>query len=115
MVSLELTLPIPVPTTTKEQLWLAIGFTFGHGFGSKLDQEIQAGTWFQGLKPWQQSTLKRLLDCLHHWWMGALVWLYAPQISAPWATELAWFGAGLFVSDLSDVKNLYRRIREYFT
>ena len=88
---------IPVPTTFAQIVWAALGIQFGRSFGKKLDQDIQASSWFKGLNPVWRGLVKRGLDLLHHWWIGALIMIYVPG-EAPY-----WFGLGLFLDDLPDV------------
>ena len=97
-----MSLNVPIPPTFEAAVWLALGIQFGRSFGKKLDYEVQAGPWFKGLPLLYQAIIKRLLDFTHHWWIGALIMLYAPPF---WY----WFGAGLLLDDLPDVPN---RIKE---
>jgi len=99
------TLPIPLPPDFEMVVWFGIGITFARAFGKKFDREVQQSPWFKELKGWQRWMVKRSLDFLHHWWVGALLILYAPY------PQLAWAGAGIFVDDLPD---LPRRVRGYF-
>ena len=95
---------IPLPPNFLCWVWFAIGINFGRAFGKRLDQEIQATQWFRRKPKWLRWILKRLLDAIHHWYIGALLMVYFPNIP-----ELYWFGAGLFVDDLPDIP---RRAKE---
>ena len=113
-----MSLKIPVPVDNFQIVWLLIGMSFGRNFGKKLDYEIQQANWFKGLPPEIQGLIKRILDFTHHWWIGAIIWLYAPLITAWWfwpslELEIMWFGVGLFLDDIRDfnhVKNRYNRL-----
>jgi len=89
---------IPVPPNFLCWVWFAMGINFGRAFGKRLDQEIQATEWFRNKPKWMKWILKRLLDAIHHWYIGALLMIYFPNVP-----ELYWFGAGLFVDDLPDI------------
>ena len=88
---------LPIPLTFEQWVWLGIGITFARAFGKRLDHDIQNTIWFIDLPGWAQWVLKRLLDFLHHWWMGALLMLYGPGLIC------YWFGYGLFLDDLPDI------------
>lgn len=100
-----LQLLLPLPDNFETIVWFGIGITFARAFGKRLDQDIQATQWFKDLKGWQKWLVKRLLDALHHWQIGALLILYAP------VPQIVWLGAGILVDDIPD---LPRRIRGYF-
>jgi hypothetical protein len=97
---------IPIPSSFEQTVWLGLGLTFGRGLGKKFDFEVQKSAWFTRRSPFTQELLKRLLDCLHHWWMGALLMLYGASY-----TPLFWFGAGLLIDDMADIPD---RIKGYF-
>ena len=108
---------IPIPNGNRAILWFFLGMQFGHSFGSRLDQEVQAADSFRNLPGWLQGIIRRLLDFLHHWWIGAILWVYAVGIAAylgfPWfTTEILFFGLGLMIDDIRDIDNLKRRITE---
>jgi hypothetical protein len=89
----------------------------GHSFGSRLDQDIQSADYFKNLPSWLRWIIKHLLDFLHHWWIGAILWVYAVGIAAyfgyPWfTTEILFFGLGLMIDDIRDIENLKRRLAE---
>ena len=104
---------IPVPPSWETALCFGMGLFFGRAFGKSLDQDIQGTDWFNQQSKLRQWIIKRLLDFLHHWWIGALLMILAPQIT--WNPTLAqglyWFGAGLFIDDLPDIPP---RLREIF-
>ena len=105
---------VPIPATNIHILWAGMGAAFGRAFGKKLDYDIQQSDWFKGQHYVFQWIIKHILDFTHHWWIGALLWLYAPLIAAriSWITlaeEIMWFGIGLLIDDLRDVPNLKRR------
>ena len=95
--------------------WTALGFTFSRAFGKKLDQGVQSSSWFKARRAWVQGLLKRLLDFLHHWWMGLLLWFYAPYIVLPtgFDSPLHYFGLGWFIDDLPDVPSRFRAFFSY--
>ena len=104
----------PVPSTNLELFWLLLGMQFGRSFGKKLDQGIQAGTTFNNLPEWVRGVVKRLLDFMHHWQYGGVIWLYATEIALALGLpnrvpEILFFGLGLMVDDIRDVENLKRR------
>ena len=111
---------IPIPASFVAVLFTALGFQFGRAFGKKLDQSIQASKWFKNLKKSKAAEdqilawlVPRLLDFLHHWWIGALIMIFAPaRLGAYWGDLAYWFGFGLFVDDFQDIP---RRFRGYFT
>jgi len=102
---------IPAPGSILEITWLLIGISFARGFGKKLDQGIQASDWFKKLPGWQSAFLSRLLDCLHHFWMGLLLMTYAALV--PFSNEIFWFGTGLFLDDLPDVPARFKNLFQY--
>lgn len=104
----------PIPANNLEIFWVLLGIQFGGSFGSKLDQEIQESEWFKALDPWKAGFIKRLLDFLHHWWVGGFLWLYSEQVAVKlglvnYSTEVMFFGLGILIDDVRDVKNLKRR------
>lgn len=96
---------LPFPVSFAQIVWLGVGLTFGRAFGKQLDQEIQASAWFKGLGGLQQNLVRRLLDFLHHWWMGALLMLYFGGVEAVY-----WFGYGLLLDDVPDMP---ARLKKY--
>jgi len=99
-----MSIAIPVPPDFLSWVWFGIGINFGRAFGKRLDQEIQTTEWFKNKPKWLRWIIKRLLDFLHHWWLGALLMCYFPNVP-----ELYWFGAGLLIDDLPDIP---RRAKE---
>ena len=93
-----MTIIIPSPDCLLALTWAGIGLAFARGFGKQLDHDIQKDPWFKTLSPMWQGTVKRLLDTLHHWWMGALLMVYC--VNTP---ELYWLGWGVFVDDIPDI------------
>ena len=89
---------LPFPVSFAQIIWLGVGLTFGRAFGKQLDRQIQGSAWFLGLAPLWQNILRRLLDFLHHWWIGALLMLYFCEFEAVY-----WFGYGLLLDDIPDV------------
>lgn len=94
-----------IPGNFEQFLWWGIGGSFARAFGKKLDYEIQRGPRFEELPLWQQCIVKRMLDFMHHWWVGGLFMQYGIYGVDP--TISYWFGAGVLVDDLPD---LYKRI-----
>jgi len=68
---------------------------------------VQVTTWFAKRSVGTKWLLRRLLDALHHWWIGALLMLYFSSIP-----EIYWLGVGLFVDDLPDIP---RRAQEIWS
>ena len=97
MISLPYTLVVPTPENILQFAWLAMGITFGRGFGKDLDQSIQQTKEFLALNWWQQKAVKIILDVTHHWWIGMLMVLYLPM------EEAIWFGWGLILDDSVDI------------
>ena len=91
-----------IPSTRIQIGWWLIGGGFARAFGKKLDYDIQQTVWFKELGPNTKNLVKRLLNFLHHWWLG---WILMDYISkaVPFETELYWFGAGVLVDDLPDL------------
>jgi hypothetical protein len=108
-----MSITVPIPATFEQAVWLAMGLTFGRAFGKKLDWDIINSNWFK-LQPMViQNILSRALDCLHHWWIGALLMLYPPT---SFSVILYWFGAGLLLDDLPDIpKRLDKLSNSYLT
>jgi hypothetical protein len=96
-----MSLTLPFPTTFAQTVWALLGIQFGRSFGKKLDQDIQASAWFKTRNPFTQGLLKRGLDCLHHWWIGALIMIYV-------SGDAYWFGLGLLIDDLPDVPRRFK-------
>ncbi len=112
-----MSLTIPIPVDNFQIVWLLIGMSFGRNFGKKLDQGIQASTWFTDRNPILQGILKRTLDFFHHWWIGCIIWLYAPLITRLflWPSiqlEIMWFGVGLFIDDIRDFNHVLDRYKK---
>ena len=99
-----MSITIPIPPDFLSWVWFGIGLNFGRAFGKRIDQEIQTTEWFKNKPTWLRWIIKRLLDFLHHWWVGALLMCYFPNIP-----EIYWFGAGLLTDDLPDIP---RRAKE---
>ena len=114
-----MSLNIPWPDTLFQVTWALIGFTFARAFGKQLDQDIQSSHWFKSLQGSQSliwgivppellgNLILRLLDFLHHFWMGLLLMIYYPASS-----ELYWVGWGLVLDDAPDIP---ARFAGYFT
>lgn len=110
-----MSITVPIPETFIESVWLALGLQFGRSFGKKLDQDIQKSEWFKKQNWVIKGTIRRILDFTHHWWIGALIMLYATKpfilnnFNFNINNEFFWFGAGLLLDDLPDIP---RRIAE---
>ena len=106
-------MPELIMVSTEADLWMTMGFLFARAFGKKLDQGVQASKGFKRLPGWLQNLTRRLLDFLHHWWMGLLLWFYAPPVALPTGFDqvFQYVGLGWFLDDLPDVP---RRFRKYF-
>jgi len=105
--------PLPVPEIPVEVVFLLLGSQFGRSFGKQLDEAIKYSPWFEALKLssllQDQITvflLPRLLDFLHHGWIGALIMIQYPAPS--W---LFWFSFDLMLDDCKDIP---RQIQEFF-
>lgn len=111
-----MSLQVPIPINNYEIIWLLIGMSFGRNFGKKLDYGIQQSEWFKELSPTLQGTIKRILDFTHHWWIGALIWLYPHiWIKYLWPSlllEITWFGVGIFLDDIRDFKHVLDRYKK---
>lgn len=108
---------LPIPETMAYLVVMLMGMAFGAAF-SKIDYIIQQMQGFKDHGPIMQAVIKMFLDFFHHWWMGALVWLY-PHMFAKWLNlwpsiipEMMWFGAGVFLDDFKDFDNLLRRYKK---
>ena len=106
----------PIPSDNYQIFWALMGAQFGGSFGSELDYGIQESEWFKKQNPWVQGFIKRALDFLHHWWMGAFLWLYAVNVASFIGSQtlkipIMFFGFGLMVDDLRDIENLKRRYK----
>ncbi len=97
-----------IPSTFEGLVWWGMGGGLARAVGKQLDQDIQGGEWFTGLPVWAQSFVKRGLDFLHHWWVGALLMLYGSGWLPQYPIQVYWIGAGVFVDDLPD---LFKRVR----
>ena len=100
-----MSITIPIPPDFLSWLWFALGINFGRAFGKHLDQQIQRTEWFKKKSKFLRWLIKRLLDAIHHWWIGALLMCYFP-----YSPEIYWFGAGLFIDDLPDIPRRAKRI-----
>lgn len=90
--------------------WVALGTLFGRAFAKPLDHYVQDSGWFAQMPLFAQWFLRRALDLLHHWWVGVLLYLYAPQLPlAPGTiTVLQYFGIGILLNDLPSVPERWR-------
>ncbi len=116
MTPYNMILTIPIPLDNFQIVWLLIGMGFGRSFGKQLDHTLQQTKFFTDRDPFWQGMIKRLLDFTHHWWIGALLWLYAPLIVKiiAWPAllpEVMWFGVGLFLDDIRDFKHVLARYK----
>ncbi len=108
-----------LPPSFETALLFAMGIMFGRCFGKEIDQAIQKTVWFQDLNSASKWLVKRILDFTHHWWIGGLMMIFAPQIAAYFANPalglgIYWFGAGLFIDDLPDLPpRLQEMLRGY--
>lgn len=105
---------LPVPDTMAYLVVMLMGMGAGNAF-SKIDYIIQQTKTFTDQGSITQAVIKMFLDFFHHWWMGALVWLY-PHMFAQWlhlwpsiVPEMMWFGAGIFLDDIRDFQHLLER------
>ena len=109
-------LELPIPSGNIELIWLLIGMNFGRSFGKKMDYEIQQSKWFTGQPVWAQGIIKRILDFTHHWWIGAILWLYASAITEiihqpHLVSEVLFFGLGIFIDDIRDFQHVLDRYK----
>jgi hypothetical protein len=108
-----------LPPTFETALLFAMGIMFGRCFGKEMDQTIQKTEWFKSLNNPSKWLVKRILDFTHHWWIGGLLMILAPQIGTHFADpalglSIYWFGAGLFIDDLPDLPpRLQEMLRGY--
>ena len=96
---------IPLPVTLIEITWFFIGLSFARGFAKNLDQTVQKSEWFMNKRPIIQWFTERLLDSLHHYWMGLLFMVYSNGM-----VELYWLGVGIFVDDIPDIPRRYKKL-----
>jgi len=96
-----------IALTPLEAFWLVLGLVFARAFGKQFDQDVVKSTWFHNLNRFERGLIRRLLDFLHHWWMGLFIFFYSPII------ELKFFGLGIFIDDLPDVPRRYRKFFKY--
>ena len=111
-----MSLTIPVPINNIEILFLLLGMSFGRSFGKKLDQNIQETTTFKNRSGLCQWIIKAVLDFTHHWWIGCIIWLYAPSFASligypGLVAETMFFGVGLFLDDIRDFKHVLERYK----
>lgn len=111
-------IPFPYPLDFWALMAIAFGITFGRAFGKKIDQYVQESDWFRKRGAFTQEVLRRMLDMLHHWWMGVIImWFCALQ--AEWLNTALripesfvpigfWFGFGLFLDDARDVQHILK-------
>ncbi len=112
-----MSLTIPIPIDNFQIIWLLIGMIFGRSFGKKLDHSFQELSWFKDRSKFTQDMIKRILDFMHHWWIGAFIWNYAPLITATWfwpslETEIMWLGVGIFIDDIRDFRHVLDRYKK---
>lgn len=96
-------LELPIPQTFLQAVWMGVGLTFGRAFGKDLDYNVQQSDWFKNRNYLIQLFLKRLMDFLHHWYMGALLMIYFSEL------EVYWFGFGLLIDDLPDIPSRIKK------
>ena len=120
-----MSITIPVPVDLKAVLWFGVGAFFARAFGKRIDYDVQQTAWFKGLKWWQKLVLQRVMDGLHHWYLGLFLVVYASQPWLQWEPQvlwahikiplgpysLGWLGWGVFADDAPD---LYQRLKEFF-
>ena len=105
-------LEMPIPVTNLEIIALAMGITFGRNIGKKLDQGIKNSEWFSNRHAVFQWMVEKVLDCTHHWWIGALIWLYAAPLAVIVSVDpqfILFFGVGLFFDDIKDFEHVIAR------
>lgn len=109
MSELEITnyiLPIIATKTLIQITGFSIGLYLARAFGKQADQDIQKGGWFKKLSKTKQNLTRRLLDFLHHFYVGWIIMI----VTTP-ENVLYWFGYGIFVDDIPDIP---RRFQRYF-
>ncbi len=109
-----MSLELPVPSTLLQVTWLLVGFMFSRAFAKNLDHSVQDTAMFKAQGKFVQTLIKNLLNFLHHFWIGLLLIVYAAQIALPLRFSpdvIAFFGLGLFLDDLPDIP---QRFRKYF-
>jgi len=102
-------LVIPYPSGLEDWTWLLIGLMFARAFGKPLDYWIQRTSIYARLPRIGKLLVKSLANFLHHFWVGLLLMTYASLTAFP--NPVFWFGAGLFLADMPDVPE---RFRKYF-
>ncbi len=92
--------------------WLLVGFMFSRAFAKNLDHSVQETAAFKAQGKFIQTLIKNLLNFLHHFWIGLLLIVYAPPLASPLRFSpdvIAFFGLGLFLDDLPDIPQRFRR------
>lgn len=111
-------IPLPYPLDFWALMAIAGGMTFGRAFGKRIDCEIQQTEWFKKQGFWVQQVVTRLLDCLHHWWIGVII-MYAVAVQSNFVITtlkvpesllppIFYFGFGLFLDDIRDVQHILK-------
>lgn len=98
---------VEINLTLVEITWMAIGFMFARAFGKNLDYKIRYSVWLDDQPEWVQYLVAGLLNFLHHWWMGLLIYIYAP------IPEIRMFGLGMFIDDIPDIPPRFRKYFKY--
>ena len=99
---------IPAPETLLQITWTIMGFMFARAFGKQFDQTIQGTDWWATASEIEQFIMGGILNFFHHFWIGLLLMVYCSA-----SQEFYWFGYGLFIDDLPDIPNRFRRYFDY--
>ena len=108
-------IPTPPPPTVEAFAWFLFTLYFTRAFCKELDQSIQATDWFRELPSGYQWILKRLLDLLHHWYIGLFIMIYAERITQHIPLDsvtIFWIGFAVLIDDVPDMPP---RLREIFS
>ena len=107
---------VDISITPEMGLWIAIGFMLARAYGKKMDNQIQSTDWFKHLPKLWQWFLRGSMDFLHHWWIGLLLWFYAPLIALPtgFNMPLQYLGWGIFLDDIPDIPGRFKKHFAYF-
>lgn len=95
-----------IPTTVNTLYFWTLGVILSREIFKPLDYNLKETDAFKNLSRLEQEVYSRILDGIHHWWIGAFLMLYPP---AQFTEVIRWVGAGIFIADMPD---FYNRIRD---
>ena len=108
--------------TEEAVAWFFFFVFFTRTFSKGLDQFVQEMEWFEELSYEWAWVVKRILDLLHHWYVGYFIMIYAAQIATsgllitlgifPDPVVVYYIGLAIFLDDLPDVPPRLRKLFE---